>query len=203
MTGRVVLLLLMITVLAGVSPARAAPTIGGPAPAFGGHDTQGRAISLADFTGRTVVLEWTNHECPFVRKHYESGNMQRLQREAANQGAVWLTIVSSAPGKQGHVTAKEANALTASRGAAPAHVILDETGTIGRLYGAGATPTMVVIRPDQTIAYMGAIDSIPSARIEDIPKADNFVRDALAAVAAGEPVGTPLTKAYGCSVKYP
>ena len=195
------------TVLAGVlalgsASAWAAPEIGQAAPAFTGKDTAGKTVALSDYAGKTVVLEWTNHECPFVKKHYESGNMQSLQKELTGKGAVWLTVVSSAPGKQGHVSAAQADDLTASRQAAPSEVILDEDGKIGMAYGAAATPQMVVITPAQTVAYMGAIDSIPSAKQSDIPKAENYVRAAYEAVAAGQPVQVAQTKAYGCSVKY-
>jgi len=182
--------------------AQAVPAIGQKAPAFTGKDAAGKTISLGDYAGKTVVLEWTNHECPFVKKHYESGNMQSLQKEMTGKGVVWLTVVSSAPGKQGHVSAAQANELTRSRDAAPSDVILDEDGKIGMAYGATATPQMVVITPKQTVAYMGAIDSIPSAKPSDIPKADNYVRAAYDAVAAGKPVQVAQTKAYGCSVKY-
>lgn len=182
--------------------AHAAPEVGKPAPAFSGRDAGGNTVALSDYAGKTVVLEWTNHECPFVKKHYDSGNMQSLQKDLTGKGAVWLTVISSAPGKQGHLSATEANALTKSRGAAPSQVILDEDGRIGTAYGATATPQMVVITPAQTVAYMGAIDSIPSAKATDIPKADNYVRAAFDAVAAGKPVQVAQTKAYGCSVKY-
>ncbi len=197
------------TVLAGglalcamAATAQAAPEVGKPAPAFSGRDAGGNMVKLSDYAGKTVVLEWTNHECPFVKKHYDSGNMQSLQKDLTGKGAVWLTVISSAPGKQGHLSATEANALTTSRGAAPSDVILDEDGRIGMAYGATATPQMVVITPTQTVAYMGAIDSIPSAKATDIPKADNYVRAAFDAVAAGKPVQVAQTKAYGCSVKY-
>ena len=123
------------------APAYAAPEIGQKAPAFTGKDAAGKTVSLSDYAGKTVVLEWTNHECPFVVKHYDSGNMQALQKELTGKGAVWLTVVSSAPGKQGHVSAAKANELTKSRNAAPSDVILDEDGTIGMAYGATATET--------------------------------------------------------------
>ncbi|MGE0667575.1 MAG: redoxin domain-containing protein [Sphingomonadales bacterium] len=182
--------------------AQAAPEIGKPAPTFAGKDSSGDTVNLGDLAGKTVVLEWTNHECPFVKKHYDSGNMQALQKDLTGKGAVWLTVISSAPGKQGHVSPAEADKLTASRKAAPTDVILDEDGKIGMAYGATATPQMVVITPDQKVAYMGAIDSIPSAKQDDIPKAQNYVRAAYDSVAAGKPVQVAQTKAYGCSVKY-
>ena len=191
----------LIAFSADASPA-AEP--GATAPAFTGTTTDGARVSLSDFEGKTIVLEWTNDGCPFVQKHYAKPpkNMQGLQDEAAADEVVWLQIISSAPGKQGHVSPEKAEEINAGRDAAPTHVILDPSGDIGRKYDATATPHMFVIEPDQEIAYAGAIDSIPSARVEDIEKADNHVRAALDAVAAGEPVEVASTKAYGCSVKY-
>lgn len=138
--------------------ATATPDVGKPAPAFSGTDSRGKAISLGDFRGRTVVLEWTNHDCPYVRKHYSVDNMQTLQRAAAKDGIVWLQVISSAPGLEGHVAGIEAEALNAKRKAAPSGVVLDPKGTIGRQYAARHTPTMVVIDPQGTLAYYGAID---------------------------------------------
>lgn len=184
-----------------VVPAMAMPTIGQPAPAFSGTDSNNKTLSLGDFADRTVVLEWTNNECPYVRKHYGSGNMQKLQTEAAAQGVVWLSIISSAPGKQGYVEGAEANALTKERGAKPTAVILDPKGTIGHLYDAKTTPHMFVIEKG-TLAFMGGIDDIRSTSQEDIAKANNFVRAALADIKAGKPVATPESTPYGCSVKY-
>ncbi len=178
--------------------------IAGIVPDFSGTNSYGEIISLSDFEGQTVVLEWTNDGCPFVRKHYAEpvNNMQTLQSDAAGDDVVWITVISSAPGKQGHVDGAGANELTTSRGATPAHVILDETGEIGRLYGAKTTPHMYVIEGDSTLAYMGAIDSKRSTQVNDIEGSENYVTAALEAVAAGEAVATPSTKAYGCSVKY-
>ena len=174
------------------------------APDFTGITSTGERVSLSDFEGKTVVLEWTNHDCPFVMKHYNDtlSNMQDLQAEAAKGDVVWLSVISSAPGKQGHVSAQQADELTAMRGAAPSHVILDESGEIGRLYGAKTTPHMYVIEPDGELAYNGAIDSIPSARVSDIPEADPYVTMALAAVYGAEDPSPGATKPYGCSVKY-
>ena len=184
--------------------ARAAPQakVGTPAPAFSLPATGGASQSLAELRGKVVVLEWTNHECPYVRKHYESGNMQALQREATGQGVVWLSIISSAPGTQGYVTAPEADKLTTGRKAAPSAVLLDPAGAVGRAYGATNTPHMYVIDKAGTLAYAGAIDDRPTSRQSDVPGAHNYVRAALASVAAGEPVKTPVTRAYGCTVKY-
>ena len=191
----------LIAFSAEASPA-AEP--GMTAPGFTGTTSTGETVSLSDFEGETVVLEWTNDGCPFVQKHYTQppANMQTLQEEAAAGDVVWLQIISSAPGKQGHVDGAEADAINESRGAAPDHVILDPSGDIGRLYEAKTTPHMFVIRGDQEIAYAGAIDSIPSSRVSDIETAENYVRAALEAVSAGEPVETASSKPYGCSVKY-
>ncbi len=183
------------------APALAMPTIGQPAPAFTGKDSSGKTLSLGDFADRTVVLEWTNNECPYVRKHYDSGNMQKLQAEAAAQGVMWLSIISSAPGNQGYVDGARANALTKERNAKPAAVILDPEGAIGHLYDAKTTPHMYVIEKGKLV-YMGGIDDIRSTRVEDVAKANNYVRAALAEIKAGKPVSTPEATPYGCSVKY-
>lgn len=176
--------------------------IGAPAPLFTGMDSNGQTVRLADFKGKTVVLEWTNDGCPYVGKWYRSGAMQQLQREAARLGAVWLTIASSAPGEQGYVDGAQANADTKNRNADPAHVVLDPHGVIGHLYGAQTTPDIFVIRPDGVLAYMGGADSIASTRIEDIARAEPYAREALEAVAAGKSVPHPITRPYGCSIKY-
>jgi peroxiredoxin len=192
----------LATTLSAVAPALAEVKIGGPAPAFTGTDSKGATHALSALKGKTVVLEWTNDGCPYVAKHYGSGNMQALQREAKAKGVVWLSVVSSAPGKQGHVVGLEADKLTAERKAEPAAVLLDPDGKIGRAYGARTTPHMYVVAPDGTLAYMGAIDDKPTANPADVPTARNYVREALAAVTAGKPVAVAATRAYGCSVKY-
>jgi hypothetical protein len=150
-----------------------------------------------------VVLETTNHDCPYVRKHYNGKNMQAQQREAAAKGVVWLTVASSATGEQGHVTAAQANDLTKSRDAAPAAVLLDPQSKIARAYGATVTPHMYIIDAKGTLVYKGGIDSIPSASVSDIAKAQQYVRLALDEVLAGKPVTQASTQAYGCSLKYP
>ncbi|TAK87039.1 MAG: redoxin domain-containing protein [Aquabacterium sp.] len=180
----------------------AAPQVGQPAPTFTALDSNGRNVSLAELKGKTVVLEWTNDGCPYVRKWYGSGEMQKLQKEAAQLGAVWLSVVSSAPGAQGYVDGPQANEKTKSRGAAPAHVLLDPKGTLGRAYGAETTPHMYVIAPDGKLAYAGGIDSIASTNAADIPKADPYAKKAIEAVVAGKPVATAVTRPYGCGVKY-
>ncbi len=182
--------------------ASAAPVVGEAAPAFSGRGSNGESVSLADFAGKTVILEWTNDQCPYVRKHYESNNMQTLQTEAAGEGVVWISIISSAPGKQGHVAPDEANALSASRGASPSHVVLDETGAIGRLYDAKTTPHMFIIDGTGTLVYAGGIDDKPTTRVSDIEGATNYVRLALAEMKAGQPVSVPGSTPYGCSIKY-
>ncbi len=184
------------------SPALARPRIGEPAPDFTSETTQGETISLSDFEGQVVVLEWTNHQCPFVGKHYSSGNMQALQQDATDQEVVWLSIISSAPGQQGYIEVAQANELTESREAVPTAVILDPEGTLGTLYAARTTPHMYVVDPEGVLQYMGAIDSIPSAQITDIDQAENYVRTALDEVLAGKPVTTSTTQPYGCTVKY-
>jgi peroxiredoxin len=184
------------------SLADAAPMLGQPAPAFTAVDSNGASRSLAEFKGKTVVLEWTNAECPYTRKHYESGNMQKLQQEATSSGVVWLSVISSAPGKQGYVSGPEANALTTSRGAHPTAVLLDPAGTVGREYEAQTTPHMFVIDKTGVLRYMGAIDDKPIASPASLIGARNYVREALAEVASGKPVAVASTEPYGCSVKY-
>ena len=184
------------------TPARANPTIGAPAPGFTGTDSHGAAIALAHFAGKPVVLEWTNDGCPYVRKWYSGGAMQDLQRQAAAMGAIWLSVISSPPGEQGFAEGPHANELTRTRNAAPAHVLLDPDQKIARLYGAMVTPHMFIVDAAGKLAYMGGADSIPSARAEDIPRATPSVREALTALAAGQPIATQVTRPYGCVVKY-
>jgi peroxiredoxin len=184
------------------SPARAAAKVGDPAPGFSTTSSAGAPVALADYRGKVVVLEWTNHECPYVRKHYETSNMQALQKEATGQGVVWLTIISSAPGTQGYVSPGEADELTVTRKATPTAVLLDATGVVGKAYAATNTPHMYVIDKAGTLMYAGAIDDRPTTRRADVQGAQNYVREALHAVAAGQPVKTPATRAYGCTVKY-
>ena len=184
------------------SAALAAAKVGAAAPAFTSTATTGASVSLASYRGKVVVLEWTNHDCPYVRKHYDTGNMQGLQKEATGAGVIWLTLISSAPGTQGHVSAGQADELTASRKAAPTAVLFDPTGVVGKAYGATNTPHMYVVDAKGTLVYAGAIDDRPTSRKSDVQGAQNYVREALQAVAAGQPVKTPVTRAYGCTVKY-
>jgi hypothetical protein len=180
----------------------AAPEIGKPAPAFTLTDTSGQSHSLSDFEGKIVVLEWVNHGCPFVKKHYGAGNMQKLQKEAVDQGVVWLSICSSAPGTQGHMGAEDAAAKSKEAGSNATAYLLDEDGKVGRAYGAKRTPEMFIVNKDGTLAYMGAIDSNPAADPATIEGATNFVSQAVGELLAGKPVSQPQTTAYGCSVKY-
>lgn len=172
------------------------------APTFSLQNSFGQTVNLSDFRGQYVVLEWTNHLCPYVQKHYGSDNMQSLQQKYVAQDVVWLSIISSAPGKQGHVSAEQANQLTDERGAAPSHVLLDEDGSVGRLYAAKTTPHMYIIDPEGVLRYAGAIDSIKSANPADIAKADNYLDAGMQALMAGQSVANKLTPPYGCSIKY-
>ena len=185
-----------------VVPYSAAQVLGRPAPNFTLADANGRNVSLADFRGRTVVLEWNNPQCPFTRKHYDSGNMQRTQAAARQAGVVWLTINSSGPGKQGHVNAAGARAYLSSSRATPAHYLLDPAGQVGRLYDARTTPHMFVVNGAGTLVYAGAIDDRPTANPEDVRGARNHVLAALADLRAGRAVSVPTSRPYGCSVKY-
>jgi AhpC/TSA family len=162
-------------------------------------DIAGKAVRLGGYMGKIVVLEWTNDGCPFVGKHYESGNMPALQQKYTGTGVVWLTIASSAPGEEGYVTAADAKADLARWRARPTDFLLDPDGIVGHLYDARATPHMVVIDRGGRIAYMGAIDDKPSTRLADVKTAHNY---AAAALAAGQPVAIASIRAYGCSIKY-
>ena len=181
----------------------ASPVLGKPAPLFTAVDSNGKSWSLADLKGKVVVIETTNQDCPYVRKHYNSRNMQTQQREAAAKGVIWLTSASSATGQEGYVTAAQANELTKSRDAAPAAVLLDPQSKIARAYGATVTPHMYIIDKTGTLVYKGGIDSIPSADIADIVKAKQYVRVGLDEVLTGKPVTDSSTRPYGCSLKYP
>ncbi|WP_333585857.1 redoxin domain-containing protein [Phenylobacterium sp.] len=193
---------LALTLALAASPALAAPAIGKPAPAFTAVDAQGKARSLAEFRGKTVVLEWTNEGCPYVQKHYDSGAMQGLQKAAAADGVVWLSIISSAPGKQGYKTAAEARAWQDRSGVAAAAVLLDPKGEVGRAYSARTTPHMYIVNPAGNLVYMGGIDDKNSADPATLQGARNYVSLALADLKAGRAVAQPVSAPYGCSVKY-
>lgn len=184
------------------SPPAQAAMPGESAPDFQAKTTLGKDFSLAAQKGKIVVLEWSNPDCPFVHKHYDSGNMQALQKKYTGAGVVWATIVSSAPGNQGYMEPGQLNAIMTERGASPTYIIQDPDGKIGHLYGAKTTPHMFVINKDGTLAYAGAIDNIPSVDKADIAKATNYVSEAISAIEAGKPVSVATTSSYGCSVKY-
>jgi peroxiredoxin len=175
---------------------------GEPAPDFNLKDSKDNSQKLSTYAGKFVVLEWMNSECPFIKKHYSNGNMQKLQKEYTAKGVVWLSIISSAPGKQGHCTGPQAEANRKDMDASPTAVLLDPSGDVGQKYGAKTTPHIFIINPDGNVIYAGAIDSIPSPKSADCDKATNYVRETLDAALAGKPIPHPETKPYGCSVKY-
>jgi hypothetical protein len=185
-----------------LASARTVATVGQAAPAFTLTDTNGKTHSLGDYKGKYVVLEWVNFECPFVGKHYGSGNMQKLQKTYMAKDVVWLSINSSAPGKQGNFPSTKVNALMKEKNAAPTAYLLDADGTVGRAYGAKTTPHMYVIDPAGTLLYAGGIDDKPSTDLADIPTAKNYLSAALDEVLAGKPVSRTSSPPYGCSVKY-
>src|ERR1051326_7418416 len=173
--------------------------VGDPAPNFTGVDSNGKQQTLSAYKGKFVVLEWHNQGCPYTRKHYESGNMQRLQKEWTGKGVVWLTVISSAPGTQGFVTPSQENDYLKTMNAVPTAAILDPTGTLGRLYAAKTTPHMYVIDPNGTLIYNGAIDDHPTSDQGDIPNSKNYVSAALEQAMDGKPVAEAATRPYGCS----
>jgi peroxiredoxin len=201
-----------LALMAACSPATEAPdtestetaeaSAADMAPAFTLVDAEGVERSLADFRGKTVVLEWTNEGCPYVQKHYEAGAMQALQREATGDGVVWLTIISSAPGQQGYVEGDAAREWQSRNNAAATHLLLDPEGTVGRLYDAKTTPDMRIIDPEGRLMFVGGIDDRPTNKIEDLEGANNYVKAALTDMEAGRPVATPFATPYGCSIKY-
>ena len=188
--------------LSGPMASAWAAEVGQPAPEFTLTDSAGTSRSLGEFQGKFIVLEWFNNECPFVRKHYESGNMQRLQAAYTAKGVVWLTVASSAPGKQGYMTPEQAQAVIQARNAHQTALLLDPDGTVGQRYGAKTTPHLFIINPEGVLIYAGAIDSIASVDQADIDQAENYVRRALGEALTGQPVSVAETRSYGCSVKY-
>ena len=181
------------------------PSTNKAAPNFSAVNSNGETVKLYDFIGVPVILEWTNHECPYVEKHYSEKNMQAIQRIARDQGAVWLSIISSTPGDQGHVSPEKANELTNSRGAYPSHVLLDESGAIGMLYGAKTTPHMFMIDASGVLRYKGAIDDIGRGMQffdASFEQANNYISSQLSSLLAQESLSVDSTVAYGCSVKY-
>jgi peroxiredoxin len=189
--------LLLLAVIAFASPKP-----GDQAPAFTATDSNGQARNLADLKGKYVVLEWTNSGCPFTVKHYATGNMQKLQKQWTSKGVVWLTVLSSAPGKQGYKTSAEENAYVKEMNASPTAVLMDPDGKVGHMYGAKTTPHMFVIDPSGTVIYAGAIDDKPTTDKEDVSSAKNYVDAALSEALSGKAVVTASTQPYGCSVKY-
>lgn len=193
------------SLLLSLSGARAAddtPAPGAAAPDFKLADIHGQEHSLGGYKGKYVVLEWTNYDCPFVRKHYGSGNMQALQKRATEAGAVWLSICSSAAGKQGHYTPEKWRELSAAQKSAASAILLDADGAVGRLYGAKTTPHLFLISPEGLLLYMGAIDDKPGTDPAEIAGATNYLTQALAQARDGKAVEPAVTKPYGCSVKY-
>ena len=201
MTRRTVILSLT-TIVALICASAMALQPGKPAPNFTAKDSRGKTHTLSEYKGKFVVLEWTNHECPFTHKHYASGNMQRLQKEWTAKGVIWFTVISSAQGNQGYMTDEQENSYVKKVGAAPTAVLMDPTGKLGHLYGAKTTPHMFVINPAGVLIYDGAIDNKPTTDQADIATAHNYVSAAIEEAMAGKPVATPSTPPYGCSVKY-
>ncbi len=179
-----------------------AATVDTPAPAFTLMDQDGKSHSLSDFKGKVVVLEWVNFGCPFVRKHYDSGNMQKLQKDYTAKGVVWLSVSSSAPGKQGYFEADELKQRLTTEKSVPTAYLIDADGTVGKAYGAKTTPHMYVINKEGVLEYAGAIDDIASTDVDDVAKAKSYVSASLDALMAGKEVPVKSTKPYGCGVKY-
>ena len=200
---KIKLLVALLACLASTALIAAdSPAVGAAAPDISVTDSKGKTQSISQYKGKTVVLEWFNPGCPFVVKHYGSGNMQKLQEEFTGKGVVWLTVNSSASGKEGHQTAEQANAKMTEWKMKPTALLLDADGKAGQTYGAKNTPHMFVISPEGKVIYQGAIDSKPSSKPEDIPSSTNYVKVALDESMAGKPVSTASTKPYGCTVKY-
>lgn len=184
------------------APAQAAPAVGQPAPDFALKDASGTTVRLSDFRGKHVVLEWTNPGCPYVRKHYDSGNMPATQQDAVGKGVVWLSINSTARGAYDYQEPAQVVAWQKERKAAPTHLLADEEGSTGRAYGARTTPHLYIVDPHGRLVYAGGIDSIPSSNPDDIGKATNYVKQGLGEALAGKPITAATTRPYGCSIKY-
>src|SRR6266851_1177780 len=196
------ILVALTSILTTAIQASDSPPVGSAAPDFSLQDANGKAHSLSDYKGKYVVLEWFNPECPFVKKHYGSANMQKLQQNFTSKGVTWLTIDSAAPGKEGNLTPEQANKTAAKWNVHSTALLLDPEGKAGRAYGAKNTPHMFVINPEGKVIYEGAIDNKPTPYPEDIPQATNYVKVALDESMAGKPVSTPSSRPYGCSIKY-
>jgi AhpC/TSA family len=196
------LFLVAIAFVVGLSSAWAV-RVGEHAPDFTATDSNGQVHKLSNYQGRFVVLEWTNRGCPYTQKHYNSGNMQRLQREWTSRGVVWLTVLSSAPGKQGYATGPEENAYLKQVNSTPTAALLDPTGALGHLYDAKTSPHMFIINPQGILLYNGAIDDRPTTDVADVATAKNYISIALEEATSGKPLTYTTTRPYGCSVKYP
>jgi len=192
----------LIVFAISVLTAHAGAVVGEQAPEFTLTGIDGNQYALEDYRGKYVVLEWINHDCPFVRKHYDTGNMQALQSTYTDKDVVWLSICSSAPRTQGHYEPEEHQQILSKKNAAPTALLLDESGDVGRAYGAKTTPHMYIIDPDGKLIYQGAIDDIPSTRSSDVPDAKNYVQLTLNASMNGKPIPRTSTRPYGCSIKY-
>jgi peroxiredoxin len=192
----------VVSALLALTLTARAARVGDPAPDFTGTDSNGQTHKLSEYRGKYVVLEWTNNGCPYTRKHYTSGNMQNLQKQWTAKGVVWLTVLSSAPGAQGYMTASAENTYLQKVHATPTAALLDPTGALGHEYDAKTTPDMYVIDPSGKLIYAGAIDDHPTDDPSDIPRSKNYVTDALTQAMAGQQVAVTYTRPYGCSVKY-
>lgn len=195
-------LVILSAVIAAPHTARSEAVVGGPAPQFTAKDSTGKEISLNAYKGKVLVLEWFNPNCPFVKKFYKNGDMQKTQQDLVAKGVIWLTVSSSAPGKSGHLTAEQAETIRTDLGLKSSALVLDETGAVGKAYGARTTPHTFVIAADGTLAYAGAIDSESSTDSDDIAGAKNYVVAAVTNLLANKAVETSSTEPYGCSVKY-
>ena len=193
---------LSVSAFAFALPALAAPQVGQPAPDFTLKDAAGKTVKLSDYRGKHVVLEWTNPGCPYVRKHYDSGNMPATQKEAVGKGVVWLAINSTERASYEYMEPAKVLAWQQERKAQPSALLADEEGVAGKAYGARTTPHMYIVDPQGKLVYAGGIDSIPSSNPDDIKKAVNYVRQGLAEALSGKPISQPVTRPYGCSVKY-
>ncbi len=202
MKNRLVTFTLLALIAVLPFSAALAARVGEAAPEFTAIDSNGQIHKLSEYKGKFVVLEWTNRGCPYTQKHYNSGNMQKLQREWTSRGVIWLTVISSAPGKQGYVTGAEENAYLKQVNAAPTAVLLDPTGALGHLYDAKTTPHIFIISPKGTLIYNGAIDDKATTDVADVGTAKNYVAAALDEATAGKPIAVPTSRPYGCSVKY-
>jgi len=199
---KTLLLTLTLSIAGLIAPVLAAVEVGKPAEGFSLTDTDGKSHSLADFKGKYVVLEWYNPDCPFVKKHYDSGNMQKLQKEYTGKDVVWLSINSSATGKQGHYSADEYKKIATDKNTAPTALLLDHDGKVGKAYDAKTTPEIYIVNPEGNLIYKGAIDSKSTSEQADIASSENYVKSTLDAAMNGKPVAVSSTKSYGCSVKY-